>query len=276
MAPASFQVVSDLHLETLPSYEFDIKQTAPNIALLGDIGRVIDDGLFTFLEGLLNKYWNVLFLLGNHEPLGTSWEAAKIRIHAFADKMEELRGRSTIGRFVFLDRTRFDLNNDLTILGCTLFSNIVPRQATDVGDRLMDFKQIHGWTVADHITAHRRDVEWLNQQVCEIKETEPHRSIVIFTHHSPTFDSRAVNPRHASSSVSTGFCSDLTHEACWKSEAVVFWGFGHTHFNCDFVQDYGQRVVANQKGYKECWQDEYDAGKIYIIGRACSSGLLDV
>lgn len=71
MAPASFQVISDLHLETSPSYDFDIKQTAPNIALLGDIGQVIDDGLFIFLERLLSKYWNVFFFfLVTTSPLG--------------------------------------------------------------------------------------------------------------------------------------------------------------------------------------------------------------
>lgn len=75
MAPASFQVVSDLHLETHPSYDFSIKQTAPNIALLGDIGHIIDHGLLTFLERLLNRSWNVFFLLGNHEAVGTSWES---------------------------------------------------------------------------------------------------------------------------------------------------------------------------------------------------------
>lgn len=63
IAPAFFQVILDLHLETSQLYDFDIKQTAPNIALLGDIGQVIDDGVFIFLERLLSKYWNVFYLL---------------------------------------------------------------------------------------------------------------------------------------------------------------------------------------------------------------------
>ncbi|KAG6367937.1 hypothetical protein INS49_002137 [Diaporthe citri] len=55
MAPASFQVISDLHLEGSPSYDFDIKQTAANIDLLGDIGQVADVGLFIFLGRLVGK-----------------------------------------------------------------------------------------------------------------------------------------------------------------------------------------------------------------------------
>lgn len=276
MAPASFQLVSDLHLETNSSYDFDIKQTAPNIALLGDIGQVLDDGLFVFLERLLSKYWNVFFLLGNHEPVGTSWETAKAGVQAFANKMENLRRRSTVGRFVFLDKTRFDLTNNLTILGCTLFSDILPQQATEVGKRLIDFKHIHGWTMGDHIAAHREDLEWLNHQVCDIEEREPLRSIAIFTHHSPTTDTRTMDPRHGGSPVSSGFCSNLAKEACWNSKSIVLWGFGHTHFNCDFVQQDGKRVATNQKGYMQAEQESFNAGRVFIVGKACSSGMLDV
>lgn len=276
MTSASFQIMSDLHLETNPSYNFDTRQTASNIALLGDIGHVTDDGLFIFLEGLLSKYWNVFYLLGNHEPIGTSREIAKARVHAFAQRMEDPRGRSTVGRFVFIDRTRFDLTHNLTVLGCTLFSDIVPRHATDVDNRLTEFRQIHGWTVSDHISAHRGDKEWLNQQVREIEKTEPQRSIAIFTHHSPTVDTRAADPWHAASPVSSAFCSDLADEACWKSRSVAFWGFGHTHFACDFIQEDGKRVVSNQKGYTKGLQEDFSAGKVFIIGKACSSGMLDV
>lgn len=46
-----FQIISDLHLETprlKPQYDiYDPKITASNVLLLGDIGLVKDDGLFT-------------------------------------------------------------------------------------------------------------------------------------------------------------------------------------------------------------------------------------
>lgn len=48
---ASFQILSDLHLEAPKAYDlFDIVPKAPYLALLGDIGNVKDDGLFIFLE----------------------------------------------------------------------------------------------------------------------------------------------------------------------------------------------------------------------------------
>ncbi|KAK3291782.1 uncharacterized protein B0H64DRAFT_408026 [Chaetomium fimeti] len=278
MAPATFQILSDLHLETHPTYSFPFRQTAPNLALLGDIGHVTNPNLFTFLETQLRRYWNVFLLLGNHEPLGCSWPAAKQHVRAFADRMAQLRARSTIGRFVFLDQTRHDVSDTLTVLGCTLFSRVLPEQAAAVEGRLVDFQQIREWTVADHVDAHVEELGWLNEQVAEIARSEPQRRIVVFTHHSPTVDVRAVDERHRGSPVSSGFATDLGGEECWTNPSVVMWAFGHTHFSCDFVDETGKRVVANQRGYALALKTAFDAGKVFLVGgdasNSTSGGLL--
>ncbi|KAI1075921.1 hypothetical protein F5B20DRAFT_370025 [Whalleya microplaca] len=267
MSPVAFQILSDLHLETHESYNLPIKQTAPYLALLGDIGHVADDNLFKFLEKQLNRYWVVFFLLGNHEPIQTSWPLAKQRVRAFAERMERLRTRSTIGKFVFLDQTRYNLNDTLTVLGCTLFSRVDPEQAVAVETRFVDFNHIQNWTVSDHNEAHKSDLQWLNTQVCEIAKTEPRRQVVIFTHHSPTLDENAVDPSHLASPVMSGFVTDLAAEECWRSQSVVSWGFGHTHFSCDFTDSLGKRVIANQKGYAQIPAKSFDAKKLFLIGR---------
>lgn len=273
MSPTAFQIISDLHLETQPSYSYTFKQTAPNLALLGDIGHVAHDGLFTFLETQLTRYWNVFFLLGNHEPLTLTQPAAKRRIHAFAARMESLRTRSTIGRFIFLDQTRHDLTPTLTILGCTLFSHIPPHQIPAVATRLIDFQQTQDWTVADHVEAHASDLRWLNAQLAELAGAEPQRRVVVFTHHSPTTDARAVDARHGDSPVASGFATDLKGEECWTCPAVVMWGFGHTHFSCDFVDEgRGVRVVANQRGYAMALGGGFDAGKVFVVGEEVGEG----
>lgn len=274
MSPAAFQIVSDLHLETQQSYEYNFKQTAPNLALLGDIGQVANDALFTFLEKQMNRYWNVFFLLGNHEPVSGSWPAAKQRVHAFAERMQRLQARSTIGRFIFLDQTRYDVNTTLTVLGCTLFSGVTQDQAAAVADRLIDFRQILNWTVEDHADAHQSDLRWLNAQVADISRTEPQRQIVILTHHSPTTDERAADPRHRDSPVASGFATDLSLEECWTNPSVVAWAFGHTHFSCDFVDERGKRVVANQRGYAMRLQSAFDAEKMFVIGKEAGSSML--
>lgn len=267
MAPVPFQILSDLHLETHPSYNFPIKQTAPYLALLGDIGHVVDGGLFEFLEAQLRKYWIVFFLLGNHEPTQTSWPVAKNTVREFSERVERLRSHSTIGRFVFLDQTRYDVNDTLTVLGCTLFSRTTPEQAVAVESRFVDFRQIQNWAVEDHVDAHLSDLAWLNAQVAEISRAEPQRQIAVFTHHSPTLDARAVDEGHRDSPVMSGFATDLAAEECWKSQSVVLWAFGHTHFSCDFVDDLGKNVVANQKGYYGSPEKGFDMKKVFVIGK---------
>lgn len=274
MASTSFQILSDLHLETHSSYNFPIKHTAQNLALLGDIGLFAHDGLFQFLQRQLNRYWNVIFILGNHEPHGTSWELAKARVRAFEAKMQTLRRSSTIGNFMFLDQGRWDVNETLTVLGCTLFSNISSSQRVEVEKRLRDFRETRDWTVEDHVAAHRSDLNWLNDQVKAISEAEPQRKIAVFSHYSPTLDGHAVAPEHRDSPVSSAFATDLSQEQCWTNPAVVFWAFGHTHFNCDFTDMHGKRVVANQKGYASALEADCKIDRVYTIGQSKGSGLL--
>ncbi|KUJ10022.1 uncharacterized protein LY89DRAFT_701040 [Mollisia scopiformis] len=233
MAAAVFQIMSDLHLETHPSYDhFQLEQTAPYLALLGDIGHIGDDRLFAFLEKQLERYWVVYFLLGNHEPHHMSWTLAKAKVKTFAEKMKRLNAKSIVGKFVFLDQTRHDPTKKLTILGCMLFSKVTDEQEYAAENRFVDFKDILRWTVEDHNLAHESDLRWLNEQVEKIEREEPERKIVIFTHHSPC-----------------GFVTNLRDEKCWKSSTVTMWAFGHTHYKCDFVEEgTGKRVLANQKG----------------------------
>jgi hypothetical protein len=95
-------------------------------------------------------------------------------------------------------------------------------------------------------------VEWLDEQV-SLLQSKQQRQIVIFTHYSPTKLSQANDFHHTQdhSGVGTAFVTDLQDRICWKSSNVKLWAFGHTHFNCDFVNERtGMRVVANQKGYR--------------------------
>ncbi|CAG7931574.1 unnamed protein product [Penicillium olsonii] len=251
------QILSDLHLETPPAYDlYDIIPQAPHLALLGDIGVVQDAGFLPFIETQLRQFSVVLFLLGNHEPYYASWGETKQVLQRFAASVNERRvssrqhGQEEMGSFVFLDQTRYDISSDVTILGCTLFSQVNEAHKEHVSFGLRDFYHINYWTVEDHSAAHQSDLAWLNSQVSQIATAEPGRKIVVFTHHSPvTQDARAVDPRHMHSSISSGFATDLSGQGCWKSPSVRLWSFGHTHFNVNYVDDTGKMVVSNQRGY---------------------------
>ena len=262
------KIVSDLHLEAPAAYDvFEIDPDGPtHLALLGDIGNVNHGGLFDFLKHQLRQFRVVFFLLGNHEPYHSDWSKAVSKLVEFEGEVNELRSKDgSAGTFVFLNRARHDISSNTTVLGCTLLSKVLPQQQDFVSFGMNDFYYIDDWTVERHCEAHNQDVAWLNGQVAEISSADPYRKIVVFTHHSPTFDSRSRNPAHRNSKISSGFSADLTGEECWRSPSVKFWAFGHTHFNCDFELD-GKRLYTNQRGYYFAQAARFDEKGIVEFG----------
>jgi Calcineurin-like phosphoesterase len=265
---AQFQILSDLHLETPPAYDvFSIPTRAPYLALLGDIGDFSKAGLMNFLTEQLAKFEIVFFLLGNHEPYHGSWSDVKAKLTAFARGIAQRRTKEqNLGQFVFLDQTRYDINNYVTVLGCTLYSNILDDQLEHVSFGLNDFYHIEDWDVHLHRKEHQSDLKWLNERVRSISESEPQRKIVILSHHSPVFGGQATNPKHAKSLYTSGFSTDLSAEQCWTNPAVKLWAFGHTHYNCDYKdQKTGKRVMTNQRGYYFAQSVGFDAEKVVTI-----------
>lgn len=266
--PLQLQILSDLHLETPPAYDcYDVPTRAPYLALLGDIGDSGREGLMTFLTQQLTKFEIVFFLLGNHEPYHSSWLATKASFNIFAKEIAERRkNEPKLGKFIFLDQTRYDISNTVTVLGCTLFTNILDDQLEDVSLGLNDFYHIYDWDVHLHREAHRSDLQWLNDQVRSISQSEPQRRIIIFSHHSPVFGGQATDPKHIKSLSSSGFSTDLSAEECWTNPNVKLWAFGHTHFNCDYVDEKtGKRVMTNQRGYYFAQSVGFDIAKVVTM-----------
>ncbi|PWY80498.1 acyl-CoA dehydrogenase mitochondrial precursor [Aspergillus heteromorphus CBS 117.55] len=269
---ARFQIVSDLHLEKPKAYDlFEIPAKAPYLALLGDIGNVTDDGFLPFIEAQLRKFQIVFLVLGNHEPFHSSWLDVRDKLGKFSHDISLRQAQpqpgspnNKLGEFVLLDQTRYQLTPDVTVLGCTLHSQVseAPEEREQVSFGINDFYYIQDWTVEGHCAAHEADRAWLNDQVTEIARTDPHHKIVIFTHHSPTVAPPAVDPAHVNSLISSGFATDLVGEPCWDKPQVRLWAFGHTHYNCDFTESRtGKRIVANQRGYYFAQASAFDPEK---------------
>ncbi|KAH6886366.1 Metallo-dependent phosphatase-like protein [Thelonectria olida] len=247
------QIIADLYLENPKVYDiYDIVPKAPYLALLGDIGNIVahEDDYYEFLTRQLKQFRVVFLVAGNHEPYHASWPEALEIFHYFEDRV---RKDSSIGEFVFLDRRAYQLpDTNVVILGCSLFSFVPSERQNDVSMGLNDFYQTDEWTVIKHNEAHQRDLAWLNDQVAELENSDV--SVMIFTHWSPSIDSRAIDPRHLGSSITSAFSTDTSKEICFRSDKVKLWAFGHTHYNCDFVVERGDgagplRLLANQRGY---------------------------
>lgn len=267
MAKVHLQIISDLHLETPAAYDiFHIDPKAPYLCLLGDIGYVTNDGFFSFLQIQLQAFSIVFLVLGNHEPYHTTWDEAKKKVSQFQDATQNPSIGKPQGRVILLDQTKYDLSPNLTILGCTLFSRVTESQMESVSFGLNDFYRIEEWSVEKHQSAHLSDLKWLNEQVTSISSSEPHRKIIVLTHYCPTTNNQVIDPRHATSKISSGFMTDLKGEPCWENSAVKLWAFGHSHFNCDFQDDQTpKRVTSNQRGYYFAQANGFDPEKVVEV-----------
>ena len=237
-----------------------------HMALVGDIGYVKDDGFFHFLRKQLEVFRVVFLVLGNHEPYRSNWRETKSKIKSFETSLVQLRLEKTLGQFVLLDRTRYDISPTLSVLGCTLFSAVDHAQKGSVSFGLNDFYHISDWSVEAHQEAHRADLDRLNREIDSISRLEPDRKVVVLTHYCPLTSEEVVDPRHADSKISSGFMTGLSSERCWKQSVVKVWVFGHTHFNCDFRDSiHEKRVVSNQRGYYFSQAAGFDSTKTVEI-----------
>ncbi|KAI1458570.1 Metallo-dependent phosphatase-like protein [Annulohypoxylon moriforme] len=238
------QILSDLHLEFSQQYSsYTFPVSAPFLLLAGDIGRLIDyDGYLRFLQAQVYPYKKIFLVLGNHEFYGLSYESGLREARRLADEP------SLLGKVVLLHRTRWDdPDSDLTILGCTLWSEIPDDACSVVESRVNDFKMIHGWSVQKHNATHLEEVAWLRDQVAQTvsQDDKTRRQILVASHHAPCVEGTS-RPEHTNNTWSSAFATDLLDRGGW--DGVKAWVFGHTHFSTRFVR--GEiEIVANQRGY---------------------------
>ncbi|KAL3472864.1 Metallo-dependent phosphatase-like protein [Aspergillus californicus] len=283
---ASFQILSDLHLEINQQYSaFEIPVRANHLILAGDIGRLVDyDNYLSFLQKQTDWFKLVFLALGNHEFYNLGFAQG-------LERAQQLENEPSLnGRLVLLNRRRYDLDSpeeetktgtedpQITILGCTLWSHIPAASALLVRSKIQDFEKIHSWTVDTHNAAHEEDTTWLLEQMKSIQQqntTLPRhqqRKILVITHHAPSL-TRTSHPQHAANPWSSAFGTDVFSQmSAAMLKEVKVWVFGHTHYTTEF-RERGVRVLSNQRGYVLPWmegksgkaEDGFDVEKVVHV-----------
>ena len=237
--------MSDLHLEVGQQYtSFCIQPCAPFLILAGDIGRLVDyDAFRDFLSVQCKQFEKVFLVLGNHEFFGIS-RAEGLVLASTLEKEDSLKGVLSV-----MNRKRIDLAG-LTILGCTLQSHIPDDAVAIIAQKVNDFRHISQWTIADHNFEHIKDVEWLREEIKNIRQAgDPsQRNILVVTHHAPATRGTSA-PANEGNAWSSAFGTDLLgQEDSSILDTVQCWVFGHTHYCSESILGH-VRLVSNQRGY---------------------------
>lgn len=234
MAPVTFQVISDTHLEfnaKIP--EFPV--TARFLLLCGDIG-VPGKRYYAFLRAQSERYERVFVVYGNHEYYGGAARATDGPANVF-----------------FLDRAAADAGG-VTVLGATLWSAVTDAVFARLADKCI---QMDGaaLTAAKVREIHERDVAWLRAAIAAAPGP-----VVVVTHHAPLM--AANGEKYANSPFKSAFATELQDLFAPKVRA---WCFGHIHLAFDETVR-GTRLVSNCYGYHdEIGEIGFDAGKVVSI-----------
>jgi len=239
-------ILSDLHRELWRDDAPPIRDTPrPDVVILaGDI-----DHPERAMHWAARRFAGlpVLYVCGNHEGYGATWEGALRTAVAQEDAASGVR---------LLDRGEWvisDERGDVRFLGATLWTDFAlfgeaQREAAMAAAEpvMLDYRRIqleagglHALTPADTVRLHQRDRAWLAEKL----DTPFAGRTVVVTHMAPSM--RSVAARYAQDLVSAGFASNLDTLA----GRADLWIHGHMHDSFDYRL--GRcRVVCNPCGYR--------------------------
>lgn len=228
-------IISDIHLTCFRDFGGDwvagYQPESETLILAGDVGEFHWWQLsFFILETLCAKYKNVLFVPGNHEYYGTTFEEANERFWDIDHKIANfhyLNGRK-VTVTDFLEKTP----RDVTFAGATLWFPYDPMNPV-YARFLSDFQLIRGF-VPKVYDVNREHVEFLTH--CNAD--------VVITHHMPSYQS--VHDKYRNDHLNRFFVCNV-EEIMWRSQPKL-WVHGHTHERFDYTID-KTRVVCHPLGY---------------------------
>lgn len=244
-------ILSDLHLEF---QEFRIPDTDADVIILaGDI-HIGAKGLLWAVREVSDR--PILYILGNHEYY----------TQAYPQLIGQLKEKSDGTNIRILENDCF-IFNDVTFLGCTLWTNFrLFGDPISAGYRAMqkmnDYRKIRvspqysRLRSRDTAMIHQKSFSWLQANFDRSKTSK----IVAITHHAPS--KKSVPSHYLQDLLTAAYASNLD-DAIAKS-SVNLWIHGHLHHSVDYCIG-NTRIVSNPRGYPQEFNPQFDPGFIVEI-----------
>jgi len=200
----------------------------------GPLHKIYDN----FLQKCVNNFQHVIYISGNHEYWGNTWEnTSKVLKEHIPPSIHILEN----------DYVKID---DIIFLGCTLwtdFRNENPIEIMEAQNYMNDYKTIRigskyrKLNPEDTLKAHKQSKQFLLDKLEDFKTEK----VWISTHHSPSFQS--VHPKYRTFSCNSAFCSDLD-DLIIDHPQIKYFSHGHVHNSFDYMIG-DCRVICNPRGY---------------------------
>jgi predicted phosphodiesterase len=245
----TFQIASDLHLEfyeKVTMFTSIIKPSADYLVLAGDIGYPLHANYKQFITDVSQHFKKVFIIAGNHEYYQMS--ITTLTMDEINKKITDLC--NDLPNVTYLNNTSVELNNDIVILGTTLWTNVPTHLKSYIGQHMNDYKHIYkrvnngilkNITVDDTCALHKKNVEWLKGDINKYQDTN--KKLIIVSHHLPS--NVFIAEKYKNHPLQNGFVTNLEY---LMKEPICVWIAGHTHSNIN-TEFNKIKCVVNPMGY---------------------------
>lgn len=229
----SFQIISDIHLET--GIYHQLKPKAPYLILAGDIGYPETQIYKDFMKQCSKKFKKIFYTSGNHEYYNKNNKNIK-SIQEIEESIKTVCLQ--FDNIYYLQNSYYDLDDNLRIVGTTLWSDIKIHK-----DDFNDYSNIYKSdkqliTTIDTINMFNKNKEYLENII-----RSSDKNILIITHHLPSYE--MILSEYKFSEYISYYASNI--EYLFK-KPVIGWVCGHSHgFNKKNINDIP--CIINAIGY---------------------------
>ncbi|CAE6449052.1 unnamed protein product [Rhizoctonia solani] len=172
------QIMSDAHMQVDCGFgreygklDFPAQTVAPNLVLLGGMGRICDTELQDFIVLQLTRFERVFYVMGMDEFYQSTIPIGRQCMQEFADnlikspptKLSSGESVNKLGTFHYLHRTRVDVE-DVTILGCTLWRGL-GKDSIHARGRSGGYRPIGDFFAEEETVERDLDLAWLQSQL---------------------------------------------------------------------------------------------------------------
>lgn len=222
------QIVSDLHLEFLTvvgvielADRISYKTNADVLVLAGDICALNKRSicnLYTFLDVIEDSYPYIIYVFGNHEYYGTSYEEVK----------------TILARLKYYQKLYVLENESITIEATTFYGTTLWFEETVQSSLINDYRCIKDFTPDEYC---REAIKFIKG----IEDTESKK--VLITHHVP--HSRFVSSKYVGHEMNCFYLTEIG-KYLNKFDLVTF---GHSHESVSYQFSERTLAMSNPRGY---------------------------
>jgi Icc-related predicted phosphoesterase len=272
-----FLYVSDLHLDMMPNGEthkawarvlgrpkdefgsFCPPPCSDYLILAGDVAQLNWPYYPKFIQYCSQQFKHVFLVPGNHEYYGGSfYDGQKVLSSLTSSNVTVLSNRTHVMDMMTsvekpptnLTTSSADGPPPLTIIGCTLWSDIPPLAQPICQLSIADFKEIRGLSTSMYHFFHTQDKKWIEKEIAKAKQDNPQHPILVITHHAPLF-TRVSHPKfELTPPPPTNYAYGTNLDSLIQTlPSGSAWIYGHTHHRTRF-DHYGVTITTNALGYE--------------------------